>query len=181
MKNKITFITGNKGKFDEASKIIEGLEQLDIDLIEIQSLDPKEIISSKLGESRKKVEGDIIVEDSGLYIESLKGLPGPLIKWFMKVLDNDGLFEIVRNYENKKAEAKVIVGISFQNGKIEFFEGSISGKIVSPRGENGFSWDKIFIPDGFDKTFAEMTIDEKNEISMRKIAFQKLKEYIQKM
>ena len=172
------FITGNKGKFEEASKIITNLEQSDIDLVEIQSLDPKEIIKAKLDEARKTTQGDIVVEDGGLYIESLNGLPGPLIKWFMKALDNDGLFKLVEQSENKKAEAKVIIGVGFENEKVEFFEGSVSGTIVAPRGDNGFGWDKIFTPDGFDKTFAEMQLTEKNEISMRKIAFQKLKDYL---
>lgn len=177
---KLFFITGNKGKFEEASKIIPELEQKDIDLVEIQSLDPKAIIQAKLDEAKKAVQGNIVVEDGGLYIESLNGLPGPLIKWFMKALDNEGLYKITESYENKKAEAKVIIGVTFGNGIIEFFEGSIAGAIVSPRGDNGFGWDKIFLPDGYDKTFAEMTIEEKNEISMRKIAFQKLKDYIDK-
>jgi len=180
MKNNFTFVTGNKGKFDEASKIITNLEQKDIDLIEIQSLNPEEIIKAKLDEAKKYIQGNIIVEDGGLYIDSLNGLPGPLIKWFMKSLDNEGLYKITESCENKKAEAKVIIGVSFDYRDIKFFEGSISGIIVSPRGENGFGWDKIFQPDGFNKTFAEMTLDEKNEISMRKIAFKKLKEYLKK-
>lgn len=177
---KLVFITGNKGKFDEASKIIIDLEQKDIDLVEIQSLDPKVIIQAKLEEAKKNLGGNIVVEDGGLYIESLNGLPGPLIKWFMKALDNEGLYKITESFENKKAEAKVIIGVRFENGTVEFFEGSISGTIVSPRGENGFGWDKIFQPDGFNKTFAEMTLEEKNEISMRKVAFQKLKDYLNK-
>jgi non-canonical purine NTP pyrophosphatase (RdgB/HAM1 family) len=177
---KLFFITGNKGKFDEASKIIPELEQKDIDLVEIQSLDPKEIIQAKLEEAKKNIQGNIVVEDGGLYIESLNGLPGPLIKWFVKALDNDGLYKITESYQNKKAEAKVIIGVGLENGNIEFFEGLISGTIVAPRGENGFGWDKIFMPDGYDKTFAEMAMEEKNEISMRKIAFQKLKNYIDK-
>ena len=176
---KLVFITGNKGKFDEASKIINDLEQKDIDLAEIQSLDPKVITQAKLEEAKKNIQGNIVVEDGGLYIESLNGLPGPLIKWFMKALDNEGLYKITESYENKKAEAKVIIGVSFENETVEFFEGSISGTIVSPRGDNGFGWDKIFLPDGFEKTFAEMTLEEKNEISMRKVAFQKLKEYLE--
>jgi inosine triphosphate pyrophosphatase len=177
---KLTFITGNKGKFDEASKIITDLEQKDIDLVEIQSLDPKEIIQAKLEEAKKNIQANVVVEDGGLYIESLNGLPGPLIKWFMKALDNDGLYKITESFENKKAEAKVVIGVSFETGIAEFFEGSIPGTIVSPRGDNGFGWDKIFQPDGFNKTFAEMTIEEKNEISMRKLAFQKLKDYLTK-
>ena len=128
----------------------------------------------------KNIAGNIIVEDNGLYIESLNGLPGPLIKWFMKSLDNDGLYKITESFDNKKAEAKVIIGVSFEDGKVDFFDGSIEGTIVSPRGENGFGWDKIFMPNGFDKTFAEMKPEEKNEISMRKVAFQKLKDYLNK-
>lgn len=179
MFNKITFITGNKGKFEEASKIIDGLEQLDIDLTEIQSLDPKEIITAKLNEAKTKVQGNIVVEDGSFNIEVFNGFPGPLVKWFMKALDNEGVYKLIENFENKKVEAKVILGLSLEGGEIEFFEGAISGSIVSPRGENGFSWDKIFMPDGCDKTFAEMTLEEKNNISMRKIAFQRLKDYIQ--
>jgi non-canonical purine NTP pyrophosphatase (RdgB/HAM1 family) len=178
---KLTFITGNKGKFEEASKIIPELEQKDIDLAEIQSLDPKQIIQAKLNEAKKEIQGNLVVEDGGLYIESLNGLPGPLIKWFMKALGNEGLYKVLENSENKKAEAKVIVGVSFENEITEFFEGSVSGLIVAPRGDNGFGWDKIFQPEGYNKTFAEMTIEEKNETSMRKIAFQKLKDYLEKL
>lgn len=175
---KFYFITGNKGKFDEASKIIPELEQKDIDLIEIQSLDSNEIITSKLEEAKKHTTGNIIVEDGSLCIDAIKGLPGPMAKWFLKILGNDGFYEMIKNYENKRATTKVVLGVSFENGTTQFFEGSILGTIVAPRGENGFGFDQIFLPDGYDKTFAEMTMEEKNEISMRKVAFQKLKDYI---
>lgn len=175
---KLIFITGNKGKFDEASKIITDLEQKDIDLTEIQSLDPKVIIRAKLEEAKKQVGGNIIVEDGSLCIDAIKGLPGPMAKWFLKILGNNGFYKMVKNYEDKRATINVILGVSFENETTQFFEGSISGVIVAPRGENGFGWDKIFMPNGFDKTFAEMTPEEKNEISMRKVAFQKLKDYL---
>ena len=61
---------------------------------------------------------------------------------------------------------------------IYFFEGSIKGTIISPIGKSGFSWDPIFQPDGFSKSFAELTQEEKNEISMRRIALNKLKEFM---
>ena len=175
---KLVFITGNKGKFEEASKIIPDLEQKDIDLVEIQSVDSNEIISLKLEEAKKYVSGNIVVEDGSLCIGALKGLPGPMAKWFLNILGNDGFYEMVKNYEDKSATTKVVLGVSFENRTTQFFEGSISGTIVAPRGENGFGFDQIFLPDGFDKTFAEMTMEEKNEISMRKIAFQKLKDYL---
>jgi non-canonical purine NTP pyrophosphatase (RdgB/HAM1 family) len=96
----------------------------------------------------------------------------------MKTVGNDGLVKIADSFGNNKAAAKCIIGLSKDDGIVEFFEGSIEGKIVPPRGENGFGWDPIFQPDGWEKTFAEMTQEEKNQISMRKIAFQKLKEYL---
>jgi non-canonical purine NTP pyrophosphatase (RdgB/HAM1 family) len=120
----------------------------------------------------------LIVEDTSLYIEDLKSLPGPLIKWFLKTLGEEGIFNLLK--DNYKAEAKTIIGYAKNKDDIYFFEGSIKGSIVSPRGSNGFGWDKIFQPDGYDKTFAEMTKEEKSEISMRSIATLKLKEFLSK-
>lgn len=175
---KIIFLTGNKNKFEEAKQIIPDLEQSDIDLTEIQSLDPKEIIAHKLNEAKKNIKGNLVVEDTSLYLDCLNGLPGPLIKWFLKTTGNEGLVKIAESFGNTKAVAKVIVGFAKEDGSEEFFEGSINGNIVKPRGETNFGWDPIFEPEGYDKTFAEMTTEEKGKISMRKIAFQKLTERI---
>src|SRR3989344_6958047 len=87
----IYFITGNKGKLAEVQSILGNVEGLDIDLPEVQSLDAHEIIKAKLEEAKKHQTGEFIVEDTSLYFEALKGLPGPLIKWFMKTIGNDGL------------------------------------------------------------------------------------------
>lgn len=175
---EITFVTGSQNKYDEAKQIIPDLEHREIDLVEVQGIDPKPIIAHKLEEAKKVLQGNIVVEDISLYFDSLVGLPGPLIKWFMKTIGNDGLVKIVESFGNQKATAKCIVGLSKEDGSVEFFEGTIDGEIVKPRGDNGFGWDPIFLPTGWDKTFAEMTQEEKNEISMRKIAFQKLSDYL---
>lgn len=171
-------VTGNKGKYEEAKLIIPDLEFKDVDLIEIQSIDSKEIIKHKLDEAKKVLTGNLIVEDNSLYLDCLHGLPGPLIKWFLKTIGNDGLVKMAESFENSKARASVLIGLGMEDGQIEFFEGSIDGEIVRPRGENGFGWDQIFKPTGWEKTFGEMTLDEKNNISMRKIAFQKLKDFL---
>lgn len=175
---KITFITGNKGKFEEASQIIPELEQQDIDLTEIQEIDSSKIIASKLQEANKHLQGNLVVEDNSLTLNCLNGLPGPLIKWFLKTVGNDGLVKIAQDFGDNKAKATVTIGFSKEDGSIEYFEGSIEGEIVNPRGDNGFGWDPIFQPNGYTKTFAQMTLGEKNQISMRKIAFQKLKDYL---
>ena len=178
---KITFITGNKNKFDEAKKIIPDLEQSAVDLTEIQSIDPKEIIVHKLNEAKKLMKGNLVVEDTSLYFEGLNGLPGPFIKWFLKTVGNEGLAKMVEPFNNNRAEAKVIIGFQTENGYTEFFEGSIKGQVVKPRGDKGYGWDPIFMADGMNKTFAELTIEEKAKVSMRGTAFKKLADFISKL
>ncbi|MFA5259250.1 MAG: non-canonical purine NTP pyrophosphatase [Candidatus Pacearchaeota archaeon] len=175
----VYFITGNSKKFEEASQIIQGIEKLDIDLPEIQELDPRKIIEEKLKEARKNHSGEFFCEDTSVYLECLNGFPGPLIKWFKKSIEIDGIYCLVSKYENNNAVAKTIIGYS-KGEEINFFEGEIKGKIVSPRGKRDFGWDPIFQPNGHDKTMAEMTLEEKNKISMRKQALEKLNEYLKK-
>jgi len=174
----IHFITGNQGKLNEARAVIPGIEGYDIDLPEIQEIDPHAIIRVKLLEGLKYEHGELIVEDTSLYFDVLNGMPGPLIKWFLKTIGNDGLYNLATKLGNNKAWAKTIIGYAKNADEIEFFDGEIEGEIVSPTGENGFGWDAIFKPVGYDKTFAEMDMNEKNAISMRKVAFERLKEYL---
>lgn len=171
------FISGNLNKVREAQAIIPEVEQIDLDLVEIQSLDPYIIITEKLKEAIKTQKGEFFVEDTSLYLDCLNGFPGPLIKWFKDSLSIKGIAELVSKYKNKKAIVKTIIGYS--NGEnINFFAGELQGKIVNPRGESNFGFDPIFLPDGHHKTMAEMSTEEKNVISMRKKALLKLKEHL---
>lgn len=197
----IYFISGNKNKFVEFESVFFSvcdehgvdkviLKQLDIDLDEVQELDARKVVEHKLRDavcvSKKFTKDDyIICEDTSLYIDALNGFPGPLIKWLSKSIGDEGIAAMVLNYNEHTAVAKTFIGCySCDSKKINFFEGDIKGDIVAPRGKNGFGWDKIFLPDilhggfGADKTFAEMNADEKNEYSMRRIATEKLAEYL---
>lgn len=174
---EIFYVTGNKHKLTEAQALISNLKELNLDLDEIQSLDPYEIIKHKLEEAKKKFNGNLIVDDVSMNLECINGLPGPLIKWFIKSLGPLGLYNLTKNYKNNKAIVRCIIGLSINN-KIEFFEGVVNGKIVEPRGINGFGFDSVFQPDGYAKTYAEMTLYEKNKISHRSLALEKLKEYL---
>lgn len=171
-------ITGNKHKFEEISKILPLVEQLDLDLPEIQSIDAKEIIQAKLNEALKHKQAEFIVEDTSLYLESLNGLPGPLIKWFMKTIGNEGLSNLAYKLGNTKAEAKTLIGYVDSSKQVHYFEGSIKGNIIFPKGQSTFGWDTIFQPEGYSKSFAELTKKEKNEISMRRKALNNLKEFM---
>lgn len=172
------FITGNKNKFKEAQAILPEVEQLDIDLPEIQEIDSHEIIKAKLETALAHAQGECIVEDTSFYLDCLNGLPGPLIKWFLMAVGKEGLMDITRKFNNDKASAKTMIGYARNKEEIYFFEGIIEGRVVSPRGDSGFGWDPIFLPNGHERTFAEMNTEEKNEISMRRIALNKLKEFL---
>ena len=173
------FITGNQHKFSEIHSILDGqVEQLNIDLPEIQDFDAHNIIRAKLQEAFKHHSGQFIVEDTSLYLEGLNGLPGPLIKWFMQQLGRQGMSDLANRLNNQKAVAKTLIGYAQSPDQIHFFEGSISGIIVAPRGNSQFGWDPIFQPDGHTQTFAEMGHEMKSSLSMRKIATQKLKSHL---
>ena len=131
----IHFVTSNAGKFQEAQAIIPELKQVDLDLPEIQGLDPKKIIEHKLIKAQELQQGSLVVGDTSLSMSALKGLPGPLIKWFLKTIGVEGLAEIAQQKQDSQAVAKVVLGYADDQGQIQFFEGKISGRIVEPRGE----------------------------------------------
>ncbi len=174
----IYFITGNKNKFREASAILPGLKRLDIDLPEIQEIDAGKIIEAKLREALKHKRGEFIIEDTSLYLDCLNGLPGPLIKWFLATIGNDGLFTLADRLGNYGAEAKTIIGYAHGESGIDFFAGSVRGRVVAPRGETNFGWDPVFLPAEHEKTFAQIEEKEKNKISMRRLALEKLKNFL---
>lgn len=170
----ITFLTGNAGKFREAQAIIPSLVRRDIDLAELQSLDPREVITAKLEEARRQgVQGDIVVEDVSLYLDALGGFPGPLIKWFLACLKAEGIAELVQTLgKGNAARAQCLVGYLAKDAhEPQFFESTLHGTIVAPRGAGGFGWDVIFQPDASDRTLGELTLEEKNAISVRAQAF----------
>lgn len=173
------FITGNKNKFSEVKAILPDVEQMDIDLPEMQETDPHAIIRAKLQEAFNHAQGEFIVEDTSLYLDGLNGLPGPLIKWFLKAIGIEGLANMAEKLGNDRATAKTMIGYAKNSDDIQFFEGVVHGKIVRPQGETGFGWDPIFLPDGHEKTFANMSSEEKNQISMRRMAVNALKKYLE--
>ncbi len=176
----IYFVTGNSNKVTQARRVIPELEQLDINLEEIQDDDPHKIISAKLQEAIKTGHSPVVVEDTSLYFDCLEGkLPGPFIKWFEK-LGLEKMYQIALAQGNYTARAQVIVG--YHDGQeMNFFESFLlEGNLVPPRGDRGFGWDPIFLPNGSEKTLAEMAPEEKAAISMRNDAFTKLRDFLNK-
>ena len=153
------FITSNKNKIREAQEILDiRIKQLKAQLYEIQSVDIEKVVRHKIKEAKKAHNVNFIVEDTALYLGGEKEI-GALVKF----LPNE---RIVKAYLGEEALAVCCIGIS--NGKI--ITGELRGKIVSPKGKNGFGWDPIFLPSGENKTLAEMSNEEKNQISHRRIS-----------
>lgn len=174
--DKIYFVTGNKNKLSEVAQIMPGIEQIDIDLPEIQSLDPREVIEAKLQAAhRLHPDKAIAVEDISYEVAGLNGLPGTLVKWFLDRLGADGLYDLV---DGRDTTTKVVahIGMIRPSGEIIYVSGEVSGKTVGSKGREGFAFDRIFIPDGLDLRYSEIPIDEKNRISHRSKAWNNLKD-----
>jgi len=176
------FITGNDDKFREVKELLPEIQRLDIDLPEVQSLDPEVVIREKLNAARDQRSGSFIVEDTSLYLDGLNGFPGPLIKWLMQAVGNQGIYELTSRIMDYGAIAKTMIGYSDADGNVTYFESSLIGKIVAPVSEpgQGFGWDEIFQPDGTSESFAEMGNELKAEFSMRSDAVKKLKQFLAK-
>jgi XTP/dITP diphosphohydrolase len=139
----------------------------------------EEVAIHKAKQAYELLKEPVIVEDTGLYFEELNGLPGALVKFFVKKLTLEQICLLVK--ENRKATA--ITCIAYFNGKeLKTFKGETRGEIAKePRGTNGFGWDPIFIPEGYNQTFAEITPEEKEYKFMRKEAIKQLKSNIDKL
>ncbi len=181
MKNKIVFATTNSGKISEANNIL-GIEVVPsgLEIPEIQSIDPEKVALQKAADYFAQLKTPLLIEDVSLTFNSLNGLPGPYINDFSKALGNKGLIELIKG-NDRTATAMTTLVYCDKDRNPHLFQGIIQGKIsTEERGSNGFGWDPIFIPDGTTKTFAEMTESEKNSLSMRKIALQKFKTWLDK-
>eukprot|EP00743_Colponemidia_sp_Colp-15_P007538 GILK01008150.1.p1 GENE.GILK01008150.1~~GILK01008150.1.p1 ORF type:complete len:189 (-),score=20.23 GILK01008150.1:83-649(-) len=177
----ITFVTGNAKKLEEVSAILGNsipLINQALDLPELQG-EPEYISAEKCRIAARTIGGPVIVEDTSLCFNALKGLPGPYIKWFLDKLGHDGLNRMLMGFEDKSAYAMCI--FAFTEGpdcEPRVFVGKTAGTIVTARGPNNFGWDPVFQPDGFAETYAEMDKSVKNTISHRYKSLQLLKEFL---
>eukprot|EP01100_Stratorugosa_tubuloviscum_P003650 TRINITY_DN188_c0_g2_i1.p1 TRINITY_DN188_c0_g2~~TRINITY_DN188_c0_g2_i1.p1 ORF type:complete len:214 (-),score=107.65 TRINITY_DN188_c0_g2_i1:29-598(-) len=181
MSSKICFVTGNQKKLEEVKSIIGSsipLEAIPIELPELQG-EVEEIAKEKCKIAYQKLGRPVITEDTSLCFNSLQGLPGPYIKWFLQKLGHQGLNNLLAAYEDKSAYALCIFAFcdSLESEPLLFI-GKTDGRIVPARGPNDFGWDPVFEPQGFNQTFAELDKQVKNTISHRYRALEKLKEFL---
>ena len=174
-KKIINFISSNTHKYEELCAIFKKelpeieIKQIKIDLPELQG-DPEDIVKEKLKYAlNTKAKGNpILVEDTSLCFNSYGGLPGAYIKYFLNNIKPQGLYKMICAFDDHSAYAQSIFGLQKnKKGGPILFIGKTEGEIVEPRGSFDFGWDPCFLPKGFNKTYGEMSKDEKNEISHR--------------
>jgi XTP/dITP diphosphohydrolase len=183
---KLIFATHNANKLKEVKSLVPtSIELLNLDDINF---------TTEIEETETTIEGNALLkaktiyektgfncfaDDSGLLVDYLNGAPGVYSARYAGEPKNDEnnlqkLLHELKSTENRKAHFKTVMAL-IVNGKEYLFEGIINGEIINEkRGNHGFGYDPIFIPNGYTKTFAEMDSETKNAISHRGIALQKL-------
>ena len=190
---KLVFASNNKNKIQE-------IQQLVPNSIQILSLEEIGCIED-IPETADTIEGNAIIkanyvtsnygyncfaDDTGLEVETLNGAPGVYSARYAgeqkDANDNmDKLLLELKDKTNRKAKFKTVIALNL-NGKQNLFTGIINGKIIEEKiGTNGFGYDPIFVADGYNKTFAELTMEEKSTISHRGIAVKQLLTFLQKL
>jgi non-canonical purine NTP pyrophosphatase (RdgB/HAM1 family) len=173
--DKLILVSSNPNKGIEAERIL-GIPLLRVSLVlpEIQAGSVEDITRYKLEAARTKGYHRLIVEDVSLGFDELGNFPGPYVKWLLEAAGGKGLAAIAYALNNRSACAQCCVAYwDGANGKM--FMGESKGEIlVQPRGEQNFGWDAWFQPRGTNKTFAEMSAEEKDRVSHRGDAYRKL-------
>lgn len=173
------FITSNPHKAAEVEDLLgTAIRRIELDLPEIQAASIEEIARAKLDAARALAPHPVAVEDVSLELRALGGFPGPYVKWLIAAGGGDGLAAIVRGLSSPLATARCIVAV-WDGAAVHLTEGVIEGMILAePRGSRQFGWDAWFLPDGSDRTYGEMTVEEKRQISHRAIAWRRMREIL---
>ncbi len=172
-------MTSNVHKFREARLVFAeygiAAALLRVAVDELQDDDIENIARASAREAAEKTRLPVIVEDTGLFIPALDGFPGPYSKYVYRTVGTKGVLKLMRDTSQRNAYFRSIVAYCDLKGVLECFEGKAEGRISQEeRGSSGFGFDPIFEPlSGNGKTFAEMSIEEKNEHSHRAKAFRK--------
>jgi len=176
----LRFVTTNDGKVREARDYLAGItdvEQFDYDYAEIQSDDLAEIAARGAREAFEAAGGEdpVIVDDAGLFVDGLGGFPGPYSAYVEGTLGIERVWDLASTLEDRSAAFRCVVAYADAE-QVTTFRGVVPGTIVAPRGDGGFGYDPIFEHDG--ETFAEMSTAEKNDLSHRGRALEKLANWL---
>lgn len=176
----IYFVTSNKGKFVEASGIFGDLTQRDIGYTEIQGDTLEEVAAFGMKEilQSRRLQGPVMLEDAGLFVEALGGFPGVYSAYVQKTIGNEGMLRLMQGVEDRRAFFKSVVAYAEPGQETRMFAGEAHGRIgFEARGTKGFGYDPIFYVS--DRSLGEMELEEKNMISHRAASMRALKEWLE--
>lgn len=177
---ELYFVSKNPHKQDEAREILlpAGITvKADLSAIdELQTMDTVALVRDKALKAFQKIGRPLFVEHTGLYLDMLGGFPGGLTQIFWDSVKEERFAHLFAS-DSEKAIAKTYVGY-VDGQRIHVFLGEVAGKIVSPRGDTKFQWDRVFVPAGYEQTFSEMG-PKKNDVSMRRFALDKLRVFLE--
>lgn len=188
----LIFATNNNNKVIEVRSILKNefkILSLAEAGIDIDIPEPYDTLEENAYEKARVINNitkeNCFAEDTGLEVDALNGDPGVKSARYAgegRNFENniDKLLSNLKNTDNRKAQFKTVICIIL-DGKRHIFDGICKGTIIAERkGQSGFGYDPVFIPEGADKTFAEMTLEEKNNFSHRKKAIKKLTNFLKK-
>lgn len=177
--SSVLFASSNKNKFEESRSILEefGVELgfFKTRLEEIQSESLCDIAKRKAIDAFKKCKKAVIIEDDGLFIDSLNGFPGPYSSFVFSTIGNKGILDLVK--QKRKARFQSIIVYCDKN-QSKVFSAELMGKISTRIRGKGWGYDPVFVPNGFDKTFAQLS--NKDQISHRYLALKKFSSWYKK-
>lgn len=176
---RIYFITSNKGKLLEAKQKLHSIGyvvvQKNLGYPEIQTDSLEDVVASGISDIQKRFDKPFMLEDAGLFIEALSGFPGVYSKYVFFTIGLPGILRLLQDEQNRKAVFRSVYAYSEPGRAPLIMTGECPGTIsFEQRGEYGFGYDPIFIPTPAQKTFGEMKIEEKNQLSHRAKALEKL-------
>lgn len=166
----IRFVTTNEGKFREVEQLLGGyqvpIERLDRRYPEVQADTLEEVVLYALDVLGREFD-DFFVDDSGLFVDALRGFPGVYSSHTFRKLGVAGLSCLMHGMEDRRARFETVLGGQFE-GERHLVKGQCFGTVAGEaRGLSGFGFDPIFVPEGHTATFAEMSTEEKNAVSHR--------------
>lgn len=173
----IIFVTSNKNKLTEAAAFLgTPVTGAHVEVHELQSMDLRVIIEHKTKEAFKTLGKPCITEDGGLFVDALRGFPGPFVKWWDQTIGYTKLAALLGR--NRKAIFQTAFG--YYDGKhFKLFVGTLRGTFTrKPRGTHGWGFDSWFIPKGSKRTLGQMKLVEKIQHSPRSAALHKLRKYL---
>ncbi len=172
-------MTSNRGKYVEYKKKLKDhyhkIEMMNLDYPEIQADGLEEVVRFALEDLEE--HSPLIIDDSGLFIDALDGFPGVYSAYVMKTIGCEGILTLMKEENHRSSRFECVIGYIGREKNI--FKGISKGTITrEKRGTEGFGYDPIFRPDGFERTYAEMSSEEKNRISHRGDAMEKLLDFV---